>query len=405
MRSLAWALLLLSTLLLTSGRAPERHVIEVSNAGELMELMATPLDNVIVQIAPGTYELTPTEGLEPSTNYCGANSALVPATIGLTMSGRKVTLRGSREGETVIVTNASHGIYLKDCQNCEIERLNITGINLSYSGDTAYGAIIVRNSSGLISNCAIHCAHSEHGEVTQAAGIAALHGADLNIEFNEIVSSGFGILILHGAQARIAHNVLEGRSTGVGVVNVDTWKAVGMNVGAGVVARCDAVGVVERNHLRMCRSGVEASEKASLEMRANIIEDMTGDGIVSTSGDLGRVRIEKNAIYRCGGAGISMRVAGDQRGSSNFVVETGLASPRASAIVLEGAKAEAAIRKNTLYDNTVTDASLDRDVPREIFWRERRGWTRTYRNTPVGVDGRHKFHESAFLTRYGRWLH
>jgi hypothetical protein len=47
--------------------------------------------------------------------------------------------------------------------------------------------------------------------------------------------------------------------------------------------------------------------------------------------------------------------------------------------------------------------ALNRDVPREIFWRARRPWTRTYRNTPVGVDGRHKFYESAFLTRYGRW--
>jgi hypothetical protein len=59
---------------------------------------------------------------------------------------------------------------------------------------------------------------------------------------------------------------------------------------------------------------------------------------------------------------------------------------------------------NTFYDNRrVSDETFSVDVTREWFWRERRSYIRKYRNTPLGVDGRHSFWSGSFLQRYTRF--
>jgi len=209
------------------------------------------------------------------------------------------------------------------------------------------------------------------------------------IEFNEIVGNAWGIVLYDHSRSFISNNRVEG----TGAMRAG---------GSAVLVTCKAEATVERNHFRAFTNGIEISG-ASVACKNNIIEDVYGDGVAANSQGLGRVSIEQNVIYRCGAAGMTVRADGDQKASRNIIAETGRVSPRASTIHVLGARADAAIRKNTLYDNTVLDPALDRDVPREIFWRARKKWTRTYRNTPVGVDGRHKFYESAFLTRYGRW--
>jgi hypothetical protein len=393
MRSLAWALLLLSCVLLTSGREPERHVIHVTNAGELMELLATPLNDVIVQLAPGTYELVPTQSLEPSMEYCGENSALVPTTIGLTITGRKVTLRGTRDAEAVITTTADYRLRFNECHECEIDHVTIAAKPPAGGSRVDGAAIIVTHSTVAVTNCRIDNASiMEESSRRNASGILGAE-AVLEVEFNEIYGSQFGLVLSQRTEAIIKNNLIEGYSAPRNVV-----------LGSAVVMGCGSKGIVERNHLRNLETGIHVLKGASLELRANIIEDIHDSGIGAADCPLDRVVIERNVMYRCGGPGIAICVDGDQRATRNLIVETGRLDPQLGAIKVWGASAAAAVRKNTLYDNTVTAPALDRDVPREIFWRERRGWTRTYRNTPVGVDGRHKFHESAFLTRYGRWL-
>ena len=160
---------------------------------------------------------------------------------------------------------------------------------------------------------------------------------------------------------------------------------------------------VKSNHVEGFVTGLKAQGHVELSCQANVIENMLSDGIVAADENIGRVRLEDNVIFRCGRAGVAIRANGDQLATRNIVAECGSVQPRESAVYALGAKSDAAVRKNTLYRNTVTDPKLDRDVSREAFWRARRPWTRTYRNTAVGVDGRHKFYESAFLTRYGRW--
>jgi len=133
-----------------------------------------------------------------------------------------------------------------------------------------------------------------------------------------------------------------------------------------------------------------------------------GVGISVRGGGGGRPRavIEENVVYDCGGPGISIHrrtpyAANEPRGKlvRNIVVHV----EPGSALDLSAVPDGFVITGNAFYDNHDAGDSSG-DLPREMFWRKRRGWTRTYRNTEVGVDGQHKFYESAFLTRYGRWF-
>lgn len=394
MRSIAWALCLVANSLLTSGRAPVGRVVDVSSGPELIEALRSPLDDVTIRLAAGNYVLRAVPRQDALLS-CGEQREVRQATVGVVVSGHRVRLVGPEHGDAVIRADATYQILFDDCRDCEIESLTIAA---DVSDDMQYGgaAICATESVVRVAGCSIRddgpVLRADAGPLKWVKGIYGRRGADLVIEFNEIAGNVVGIALHENAHAIINNNLIEG----AGAIKAG---------GSAILVTCEADAMVERNHLRRFTNGIEISGNASLVSRTNIIEEIYADGIVATNPGLGRVLMEENVIYRCGSAGIAVRADGDQKASRNIVVETGTINPRASAIYIYGARAEAAMRKNTLYDNTVRDKALDKDAPREKFWRERRGWTRTYRNTPVGMDGRDKFHESAFLTRYGRWLH
>jgi hypothetical protein len=179
--------------------------------------------------------------------------------------------------------------------------------------------------------------------------------------------------------------------------------------------------VIERNHVRRYWKGIGAFVDADVEARANIVEEMRTWGMSLWDADRGRPRaiFEENVVFDCGACGISVTRAAPYgpeetpgRIARNIVVQTGQ-DPRYDApdrycyqcaLALHAVPEGFVIRGNAFFDNReAADSLFEEDLPREMFWRKRRGWTRTYRNTEVGVDGRHHFHESAFLARYGRW--
>lgn len=100
-----------------------------------------------------------------------------------------------------------------------------------------------------------------------------------------------------------------------------------------------------------------------------------------------------------------MHESANQTAARNLIVETGKVTPPVGVIEWfdDGGEMVSRDNTNTLYNNATKDDRSGTGT-REMFWRARRSWTRTYRNTPVGVDGRHKFHESEYLQKYGRWL-
>ncbi|HKW12854.1 MAG TPA: right-handed parallel beta-helix repeat-containing protein [Candidatus Krumholzibacteria bacterium] len=420
MRSLAWALVVGAVLAGTSGRESSSRVINVANPDELISALHAPLEDVTIQIAPGRYVL-PGMDEHPGLGPCNSYATNDPVRVGVVVSGRRVRLVGSGVEATVIVSDAYFRIWFKDCADCELEHVAITGndVDRSIAGDLIAGStmagVLITKSRVRIANCVMKedsaTGLEGAGEVVRgtrpANGVVGWKDAELTIEFNEFSRNFSAISLRENTHAAIRNNLIEGSGASDKIGN----EAIDL--------MCDATATVERNHFRGLTGGFYLGDTSSLIMKENIVEDVYYAGISMAGayftspwsdknipdpgGKLGRVRIEQNVIYNCGNAGIAVRTNGDQTATRNIIVATGRIKPPVSAIIAYGADAEAAVRKNTLYDNTVTNPALDRDVPREAFWRARRAWTRTYRNTPVGVDGRHKFYESAFLTRYGRW--
>ena len=388
MRSLAWALFIFTSLAATSGREPSERVVNVSTAAELVSALETPLDDVTVHLAAGRY-LLPGFKQRLELGPCNGYVTHDPTAIGLMVSGRRVRLVGSGADATVIASDAYFRICFRDCADCEIEHVTITGNDVDHTA----AALLVTQSQVRIANCII--SDNATSSSRPASGVWGWKDAVLTIEFNEISHNSSGICLRENTSGLVRNNLIEG----FGALDKIGNEAISL--------LCDAKATVEQNHIRGLTSGIHLADAASLSLKNNIIEDVyyygVSTGITDPLHKIGRVRIEQNVIYDCGTAAIAVHADGDQKATRNIIVATGRMKPQASAIMAYGANAEAAIKKNTLYDNTVTDPELDRDVSREAFWRARRPWTRTYRNTAVGVDGRHKFYESAFLTRYGRW--
>jgi hypothetical protein len=395
MRSLGWILLIGASLAATSGRAPAPRVIEVSNSTELIAALNGTLDRVTINLAPGTYELTPRtrlvppepSGLTDDAMYrSGHEDESISVRVGAVVSGRNITLEGSPEGETVIRTHAGYGIYLEHCKDCAIERVTISGgvvDSLQRSGD---GAVVVRESSARVRNCVIKDNYDVVGTEFGIAGICVREGGVLKAEFNEIAClSAPAVSIFDGGVTSIQNNLIKG-----GIQATGKYRAV-----------------IEKNLITQQYWGIRAGG-GSLEIRGNIIETVSMQGIfINSSRD---AAVDRNVVFDCGGVGIyairAIYSAGQLRVTRNLIVATGVdpfSKENFSVPPLFIHWSGAIDQNNTCYANAARADSLNRDVPREAFWRARRSWTRTYRNTAVGVDGRHKFYESAFLTRYGKW--
>jgi hypothetical protein len=228
----------------------------------------------------------------------------------------------------------------------------------------------------------------------------AVQNSTVTIEDCEIVAKvRDGIVLGSGAHADIHNNYIDGG-------------------GAGIRINGQSSARIQRNWIRRSQNGVVIFDSSADEMdvvvSGNIIEEIRNTGIAI---QVAAAVVERNVVYACGGPGI--RVTRDTppltdgtlgRITENIVVHTGSGDPHPGVDSFD-------IRGNTFYDNrSVPGDPLSGDTTREMFWRGRRGWVRTYRNTRVGLDHAHRcdtgtgasdmmhrFYESAFLTRYSRW--
>jgi hypothetical protein len=367
MRLIAWALLVAATLGATSGRAPSGRVIEITTAAQLIDVMHQPLNDVTLRLAPGTYDLP---------------VAVWADSVGVQLSGRSIRLTGTDVDNTTIVTHSDR-LSFKDCVDCAVDHLTI-----DVAGSD--GAIFVTNSSAQVTDCVVR------------AGIIGARASLLTLERNEVSIRARGIELYDDAHAIIRNNLVEGPADTIPVAFLTA-----VRVGH------DAQAIIERNRLRQTVYGIAILDDADAVVRFNVIEQVACWGIACQSRKSRlRATVESNVVYQCVGSGIVIDVqppAGSNkilgRVSKNIVVRTGYYKhlTASGAIARLHVPGEFVFRDNTCYDNAPSTDALNHDVPREIFWRARRPWTRTYRNTPIGVDGRHKFYESEFLGRYGRW--
>ncbi len=417
MRTLSTAVVLLAGTLLFS-REPARDPLHVSTAAELEEALSGPRRDAVIHLAAGVYPLTPESAIDSTCGNCAHPDTLIPITAGLTVSGRNVRIEGPAEGHATVVTNAGYGIYFKDCIDCEIERVTITGGERDTSGAATDAAIVATRSSVRIANCIIRDNVGNPNVVAKNTagimGICGREGADLVIEQCEILRNSWdGIALYRDARAIITHNLIDG----IDAAGVEAGGGRGVAIGI----TWNASATIERNLLRNYWKGIGVFVDADVVAEGNIVENMRTWGINIWDADTGRPRasIVRNVVFDCGACGIAVTrkapyAKEEPRGrvSDNIVVHTGqnpkYDSPDYSCqqcpLALHAVPEGFSIRGNTFYDNRrASSEECSKDVPSERFWRERRGWVRTYRNTGVGIDGRMKFHQSAYLTEFPRW--
>lgn len=396
------------------GGAPLK-VVSVATGAELARALATPLVDTRIEIT-APLELTPVAAIDPTCGNCEDAATPVTVTVGITVSGRNVRIAG---GGHAIRTRAGYGIYFKDCVDCGIENAVVTGGERDTAQAATDAGIVVRESSVVIRNCEIR---ENIGDSTVVArtvvgimGICGREGADILVENCEIVRNSWdGIALYRGARAVIRDNVIDG-------VDRARGSEVGGGRGVAVGVTWNASALIERNWIRRYWKGIGVFLDADVVARGNVVEEMLTWGIAVWDAGRGRPRavLERNVVYDCGACGISVtRVAAYDPGeppgrlTGNIVVHTGQ-NPKyddpeyycyQSALALHAVPEGFSIRGNTFFDNRVAaDSLFDHDTTREMFWRGRRGWVRTFRNHAVGINGRHALRESAFLTRYPRW--
>ncbi len=420
MRFIVGIVPVLVTLLVLPAPAAERRpapvrVLAVGSAAELAGALQTPLTDTRLVLS-ASIELTPVPSIDPTCGNCDDPATPVAMTTGVVVSGRNVWIDGAGHE---IRTNAGYGVYFKDCENCGIERATITGGERDTAQAATDAGVVARNSSVTIRNCEIVDNIGDPARVTKTVvgimGICGREGSDLTIENCEIARNSWdGIALYRGARAVVRNNLIDG---------VD--RASGNNIGGGrgvaIGVTWDGAATIERNWVRRYWKGIGIFLDADVTARGNIVEEMLTWGIAIWDAGRGRPRavVERNVVYDCGACGISVTRAAPRgdgeapgRLTGNIVVHTGQ-NPKYDdpeyycyqcALALHAVPAGFSIRGNVFHDNrTAADSLFDADTSREMFWRGRRGWVRTFRNNAVGVDGRRRFHQSAFLSRYPRW--
>lgn len=399
-------------------REPARDPLEVATGAELEEALSGPRHNATILLAPGTYPLDPETAIDSTCGNCANPDTLIPITVGVTISGHNVRIEGPRDGSAVIVTRAGYGLYFKDCIDCELDRVTITGGERDTSGAATDAAIVATNSSVSVTNCIVRDNIGDPQTIARntvgVMGICGREQSDLAIENCEILRNSWdGIALYRDARATVTNNLIDG----IDAAGVEAGGGRGVAIGA----TWNSNATIERNLVKRHWKGIGVFVDANVTVRGNIVEEMRTWGINVWDAGAGRPRalIERNAVYDCGACGIAVTrhapyAAGETPGrlTGNLVVHTGqnpkYDAPdyycRQCALALEAVPDGFSIRGNVFYDNREATAGLfDEDTTREMFWRGRRSWVRTFRNNGVGVDGRVKFHESAFLTEYPRW--
>jgi hypothetical protein len=359
------------------------ETVEVSTAEALEAALAGPRERLSVVLAPGEYHLVPAAAVDSTCGNCEDASEMVPVTVGLQVSGDQVWILGPDRGEAVIYTHAGYGIYFKDCKDCGIAGVTVTGGERDTAQAATDAAIVAKRSSVSVFHNQIRDNLGDSTIVaTNVVGIMGVCGREdsfMWIRDNDITRNSWdGIALFRDAEAEIELNLIDG---------VD--KAKGSEVGGG---RGVAVGVtwnarakIKGNVIKRYWKGVGVFVDAHAVVRENIVEEMLTWGIAYWDAGKGKpwVFIENNVIYDCGACGVAITreapFEDDQAPggfTGNIVALTGQ-NPKYDpddyycfqcALALHAVPQRFAIEDNLFFDNRrAADDLFDEDVTEAEF--------------------------------------
>jgi nitrous oxidase accessory protein NosD len=362
--------------------AHAQRVIDVTTARELQALLAEPLVDVDIRLAPGDYHLSPTPAIDSTCGNCEDPDTDVLITVGVQISGSGLRLIGPSDQTAVLYTHAGYGLYFKDCENCYVEDLVITGGQRDPDANATDAAVVVKNSSVTLQHNRIENNLGDStivaGTVVGVIGICGRENARITAISNKILRNSWdGIALYRDAEAKILQNTIDG-------VDKARGKQIGGGRGVAVGVTWNARAEIRDNLVKRYWKGIGLFVDAQGTVVGNIVEDVLTWGIALWDADKGRPvgRIERNVIYNTGacGASITCGQTPDDAGrfSENIVVLTAQ-NPKYDdpdyycyqcALALHAVPEGFAIEGNMFYNNRrATEDLPDHDMSENEFRR------------------------------------
>ncbi|MCF7793100.1 MAG: right-handed parallel beta-helix repeat-containing protein [Candidatus Cloacimonetes bacterium] len=358
---------------------PISKTITIDNENDLIELFKTSQNNIIVELASGDYELTPTHFIDSTCANCEEPKTTNPATYGLKISGENIKIIGPKDRSAVIHTNSGYGLYIVDCQDFYLENITITDGIRDSAGMAGDAAIVVKNSSAKIHNNLIT---NNLGDslmiVKNISGIMGICGREnsyLEITDNDIIRNSWdGIALFRNTEAIVTGNYIDGMDKAGG----RTPKG-GRGVAVGVTWNAKAK--ISNNYIARYWKGIGLFVDAIGIVDNNIIEDMNTWGISLWDASRGKPQgfISHNIVYDTGAMGAAITSSTEENPGffkDNIIVQTaqskaydspdyyGYQCPFALHLVPD----DFVIENNLFFNNRRATEDLDDfDVDEEIF--------------------------------------
>ncbi len=354
--------------------------VTVRDAVQLQRLFSEPVDTLLVSLAPGEYHLTPQPIVDSICGNCENPATRIAATVALHIRGKYVQLVGPKDKSAVIHTHAGYGIFFDRCEAGLIENITITGGERDTNGNATDAAIVVKNSSIVITNNLITNNIGDSMTVAKTIvgvmGICCRENSRTTITNNEIIRNSWdGVALYRDAVATIENNVVDG-------VDKARGAQVGGGRGVGIGVTWNGKATVRNNLVTRYWKGIGLFVDANGTIEGNIVEDIITWGISYWDADKGLPIgfIRNNVIYKTGacGASIIRGREGETTGefTHNIIVETGQNPKYDSpdyycyqcALALHAVPKSFLIKDNLFYNNRRATSDLpDYDLPREEF--------------------------------------
>jgi hypothetical protein len=359
------------------------ETIDVSTSQQLHDALSQPRERVTVALAPGEYHLTPTAAFDSTCGNCEDPDEMIPITVGLQVSGDKVWIVGPDRGEATIYTHAGYGVFFKDCEDCGVAGVTITGGERDTAQAATDAAIVAKNATvSVFHNKIIDNIGDSTVVATGIVGIMGVCGREdsfMWIQDNQIVRNSWdGIALYRDAEAEIEYNLVDG-------VDKARGREAGGGRGVGIGITWNAKAKVSNNIVKRYWKGIGVFVDAHAVVVENIVEEVLTWGIAYWDAGKGKpwAFIEDNVIYDCGACGAAITREAPFRDKeapsgfvANLIVKTGQ-NPKYDApdyycyqcaLALHAVPERFAIEDNLFFNNRrASDDLPDHDVSEAEF--------------------------------------
>ncbi|MCD4796768.1 MAG: right-handed parallel beta-helix repeat-containing protein [Candidatus Cloacimonetes bacterium] len=357
-------------------------VIYINSESELEKIFQTPQKNIEIHMKSGNYNLISKRIIDLTCGNCEDMNQNVPATAGLIITGKNIKIVGPKDKTAVIYTNSGYGIFIKDCKNCVLEDLFITGGIRDTSAFATDAAVVVKNSNAIIRNNVITENFGDSlliaENIVGIMGICGRENSRIEIIGNKILRNSWdGIALYRDAEAIIEENIIDGIDKAGGRI-----PRGGRGVGIGVTWNAKAR--IKNNLIKRYWKGIGLFVNADAEVKGNIIEDITAWGISLWDAGKGEPKglISNNIIYKCGAMGASITSKTEKKPgcfTDNIIIHTAQDPTYDSsdyygyqcALAKHSIPEKFTIENNLFYDNHRADKDFpDYDIPLDEFQKE-----------------------------------